>query len=217
MGASTSLFTMLRNSKERYDEDKVRKSLIIIKSVKNTRLADRHKEFVMFSLSDIIVKNVNNFFNLIKHVEECRLLHEKDDIVAECYVIMQKCMDNFDVKRNKNFFWYYNKSLSMGLFRMTKRMYKTNIYFKDFADMYGGENRLMQQSTQQALDPLIMNVDFTPEELDYLQSKLNDEKITDYLIRTNFTRTLYYRVERDVKFKLKRHYDEYKSEPVIAY
>jgi hypothetical protein len=208
---AASLFNTLRNSQVRYDEDNVRRSLVVIRHAKSSRLINAHKENIMMALSQIIVKNVNNFFNLVRHTEECRLLHEKDDIVGECYMMLEKCLQKFDINRNKNFFWYYNKSLSMGLFRLAKRVYKKDVYFKDFSDLYGGENKLMHNKIQQALDPMIMRIDFSPEQIEYLESKINDEKIGDFLSRTGVQRTVYTRLGKEVKVKLQSYYDDFRS------
>jgi hypothetical protein len=215
--SSNSLFNSLRNSKIRYDEDKVRSSLVVIRYAKSTRITSAHKKNILYSLSDIIVKNVNNFFNLIRHADECRKLHEKDDIVGECYVILEKCIAKFDIARNKNFFWYYNKALSMGLFRLAKRVYKPDIFFKDFSLVYGHQGATPTSHIQQALDPLILKIKFTEEEQMYLQSKMDDERINEFLTRTGLPRAVYTRLGKQVKEKLQDYYDEFKSEPSISY
>lgn len=200
-----SLYTQLKNSSIRYDEDKVKNCLIVIRNSKNDKLVEKSKMLIYNSLSNIIVKNVNNFFNLIKRVEAHRVLHERDDIVTECYVILNKCIKNFDVNSGKNFFFYFNKALSLGLHRLAKKNYKDDIYFNDYDVVHKFETNTFSNV---ALDPVMLdNVKFTLEHTEYIDSRLADEKINDFISRKGITRTAYYKIVNEVKSILSHIYE----------
>lgn len=198
-------------SKKRYNETLIRRSILVIRNSTSHRTIERHKLFIIDALSPIIIKNVNNFFNLLKDLESHQILHEKDDIVAECYIILDKCIQNYCIdpsdkryRDDSKFYWYCNKSFSIGLFRLKGKVYQMKGYNSvDFSDI-NLHNR--EGFSHTMVHPLLLGKNFSDKEILLMQSKIEDEKIQDFCKKIDISRTEYYKVLKSIKAKVNKQY-----------
>lgn len=201
------LYRSLLDSKVKYSEKMVRRSLIVIRHSSNERLVEKHKRFIFECSCKIIVRNTNNFFNLIKNVECGQVIHEKDDIVNECFLIMNKCLSKFNLKEKKyKFYFYVNKSISQGLYRMKERNYglSTGKYsYINAGDVVEYEKKTFTHINNY---PLFLEKNFSNKEILLMQSKLQEEKIEDFIIKAEITKSEYYRILKSVKSKIGKKY-----------
>jgi len=200
------MYNQLLQKKIKYNEKLVRRSIIVVRHSTNRRTSDKHKMFLTYSLSSIIVKNVNNFFNLLKDVDKVYIIHEKDDIVAECYVMLNKCIENFNVRMtDKKFYFYFNKSLSTGLWRLKEKVYNKNktMGMSDFSEIAKYEQSTFTHNNQY---PLLLQKNFSDREILIMQSKIDEEKIADCCKKLEITRGEYYKILLTIKSKINRKY-----------
>lgn len=190
-------------NKSKYSEQLIRRSIRVIRNSTTKRTIDRHKLYIIDVLSPIIVKNVNNFFNLLKDVESHQILHEKDDIVAECYIILDNCIRKYSLGReDSKFYWYCNKSFSIGLFRLKDKIYKMKGYNSvDFSDVSLHNQKGFSHTMTH---PLLLGKNFSDKEILLMQSKIEDEKIQDFCKKIDISRTEYYKILRNVKVKVNK-------------
>ena len=139
---STTLFNSLMRSSTQYDEVKIKKSIIVLRRTHSLKVLEGRKNYIYQALAIIIVKNVNNFFNLVKDIPKENVIHCKDDIVVECYIILNKCIEKFNLDNpDWAFHFYFNKALSHGLFRFKNKHYRPGKFNVNYDDVSAYENR----------------------------------------------------------------------------
>ena len=204
---SDLLFKQLCASDKKYSEKMIRRCIIITRHTTNPRLIEKSKRKIFEYVGKMVVKNVNNFFNLIKDIEKGQVIHEQDDIVSECYVIVDKCIDKFNMtEKHYKFYFYLNKSLSQGLYRLKEKNYgvKTQKYsFIAASDVVDYDKKTFSYIKNY---PLFLEKNFSNKEILLMQSKLQEEKIDDFCKKAEMTKSEYYRVLKSVKIKIEKNY-----------
>ena len=99
-----------------YNSPLVEKYVKIIQTSKSPKRVRAFKNLVFMMMSDIVKKNIANYINLLRN-SDVEYLPERDELVADCYLIFDKCVYKFILGRGYNFYFYYNKSLSRNFFR----------------------------------------------------------------------------------------------------
>lgn len=202
----SSLYSVLQKSKVAYNNRFIRKCLIICKYSTRESVRSRHKRYIYESVGSLTLKNVNNFFNLIRGVEKHLVLHEKDDIISECYLILDKCIEKFDLtEKDKKFYFYYNKSLIFGLMRIKKKQYNNKLNYQcvDFCDIESFDKRTQNEMQNH---PLFLRNNFTDKEILLIQSKLEEEKIDNFCKKLGITKKEYYDTFNSIKKKINKKY-----------
>ena len=115
---------LVKQSSKQYDKQFVNRSLLHIKYSENQALKDKLKLEIYYSQSKLIVKAINNFFSLVKTIPGEKVIHTKEDIASECYIVMSKCIENLKIKDLKKFYFYLNTSLNRAMYRLYERRYK---------------------------------------------------------------------------------------------
>ncbi len=204
---SDLFYRKLCRTKAKYSERIIRRSIIIVRLSSNQRLVDKHKKIIFDCVAKMVIKNTNNFFNLIKDIEKGHVIHEQDDIISECFIIVDKCIVKFNLadKRFK-FYFYLNKSLSQGLYRLKEKNYGASKQKYSFVD--ASEVVDYEPSTFCFIKnyPLFLDKNFTNKEILLMQSKLQEEKIDDFCSKTEITKSEYYRILKSVKKKIEKNY-----------
>lgn len=203
---SNYLYNKLIKDRVPYNEQDVRRCIGIMRKLKHLEKYDKHKMLIYNSLSDIIIKGVNNFFGkIISHVKKENILHTKDDIVLECYCILDKCVEKFDLSlEDKQFFFYFNKSVSFGLIRIRDRKYKFSDNFNvRHEDVQSFQDELFSKDQ----DLLLLDKVFSTEEKKIIDSRLLGEDVEDFLERENMLNSDYFRILKDIKSKFLENFD----------
>lgn len=204
---SDIIYRNLCESKTKYSEKLIRKNIILIRYSSNQKLITKSKKIIFDCVSKIVVKNVNNFFNLIKDIETRHVIHEQDDIVSECFVVVDKCICKFNMNEKRyKFYFYLNKSLSQGLYRLKEKNYsvKTSKYsYISASDVVDYDQRTFHYIKNY---PLFLDKNFTNKEILLMQSKLQEEKIDDFCKKVEMTKGEYYRILKSVKIKIQKNY-----------
>jgi hypothetical protein len=130
-------------------------------------------------MRDIIHKNIQNYFNLLNG-SPCRSIPEYDEILAECYIIFDKCLEKYKVTKYNNFYFYFNKALSRNFYRC----YQKEINFPKTeltAEIATVHPRLSSYKNVDTPDLLLHNLKLTKLEEKICRSRLNGEKGTEFL------------------------------------
>lgn len=203
---SDYLYKDLQRKSIQYSEQGVRRSIVVIRISKNKRLLDKHKEFLLRSCSTIIVRNVNNFFNLIQNVESGQKIHTQDDIVMECYIILNNCVEKFDLELESKFYFYLNKSLAQGLHKIIEKNYDKKFGRDVYLDINVVCNYKQESFSVNDSNPLLLDKNFTKSEVLLMQSKIQEEQPESFCGKLGITRNEYYNLLKSIKNKLEMNY-----------
>lgn len=94
----------------------VNKCIAIIRFTKSEKRRKAYYNLVFKMMKDIVKKNIANYLNLISSVTK-DTLPTHDELIADCYIIFDKCVEKYKIGKGYNFYFYYNKSLSRNFFR----------------------------------------------------------------------------------------------------
>jgi hypothetical protein len=201
-----TLYKFLKDNEIKYCEKSVRKSVAILKVVKNGRVAEKHKKILMLLCSKIIIKSVNGFFFLIRGIEKGNVIHEQDDIVQECFLILNKCIEKFDLKNpDYRFYFYVNSAMQKGLYRLKEKEYSSisnkHIYV-NISEVVEHDTMIVKGMNH----PLFLGKNFTKKEILLMQSKLDDEHIDDFCEKIDINKAEYYKVLKTIGRKINKNY-----------
>ncbi len=116
-------YTVLQTiSKTKHYQGQSNKFIVLAKKAKTQNMRERARIELFKSMSYVIVNNIENFFSICEK-NYGDILHERDEMVSEAFLIMETCLSGFDLTLNKKFYWYYNKSLTRAFQRMIDRTY----------------------------------------------------------------------------------------------
>jgi len=99
-----------------YKAKLVNKWIAIIRYSTNEKRVKAYKNLVFKMMKDIVKKNIANYLNLLNNTE-VKYMSDRDELVADCYIIFDKCLEKYIIKGNYNFYFYFNKSLSRNFYR----------------------------------------------------------------------------------------------------
>lgn len=117
---------LLKNCNNQFDIKYVTGLILLIRNCNNGNVQQKLRLKVFVASSKIIVKAMNNFFNLVKNVPKQKVLHTQDDIFGECYVVMDRCIDNVRIEDVNKFYYYLNSGLNRAIYRIYEKNYKNN-------------------------------------------------------------------------------------------
>ena len=90
-------------------------------------------KLVFFMMKKLIVKNIMNYLKIADNSPVTDNCMGKMEMQAEAYIILDKCISNFDIKASSDFYYYYNKSLARNFYRMFDREYRRNNKHSDYS------------------------------------------------------------------------------------
>ena len=186
-----------------YNAPLVEKSIKIIQSSDSPRRQQAFKVLVFKMMKDIVKKNIANYLNLLHNIKFPEI-PERDELVADCWVVFDKCVNKFIVDRGYNFYFYFNKSLSRNFFREYYKKQKLNAANVDITEVMMIVNKSFHvRESLGSVELLLDNLQFTELERSITISKVNGQRVADFLkIHTGVTSTQYTRALRGVREKL---------------
>lgn len=75
-----------------------------------------YKTYIFKAMKGIVNKNICNYINLLEG-SPCRDIPQYDEILAECYIIFDKCLEKYKVLKNNSFYFYFNKAMSRRFYK----------------------------------------------------------------------------------------------------
>ena len=186
-----------------YNAPLVEKYVKIIQTSKSPKRVRVFKNLVFMMMKDIVKKNIANYLNLLRNsgVED---LPERDELVADCYLIFDKCVYNFILGRGYNFYFYFNKSLSRNFFRDYQRETKHNNSTTEITVVMTIVNSSFHSSEERgSVDLLMDQLSFTDLEKRVCKSRISGQKTSEFLkSNPDITNSQYSRTLKVVKEKL---------------
>lgn len=196
------MFNFMKKHEKKYSEKEVRKCVSVLKCCKDGRTSERFKNELLFMCSKIITRNVQGFFVAIRSIDEHNVIHTQDDIISECVIVLDKCIEKFDLSKIEyKFYFYLNSSIQKSLWRLREKEYSSesskHIHI-DINDVVNFQNDLQTTSP----NPLLLDINFTKKEILLIQSKINGEKIEDFIKKLDITKVEYYKLLKIIVSKV---------------
>lgn len=139
-----------------------------------------YKMYVFKMMHDIIKKNICNYINLLTNGTDCREIPTHDDVLTDVYIMFDKCLEKYKVKKGNKFYYYFNKALSRNFFREYQKVQKsTGIELTDA--MEAVHPNLQYNSPNYGVEVLMENLGFSDIEKRIIRSRLSGQKISEFL------------------------------------
>lgn len=186
-----------------YNAALVEKLIKIIQTSTDSKRIQVFKTLVFKMMKDVVKKNIANYLNLLHNVNSTDI-PERDELIADCFIVFDKCVNKFLVGRGYNFYFYFNKSLSRNFFREYYKKIHSNNATVDVTDVMIIVNKSFHvRESQGSIGLLLDTLEFTDLEKRICVSKINGQKISDFLkANKDVTNSQYARSLKVIKAKL---------------
>lgn len=185
-----------------YKPKLVNKYLVFIKFGKTEKRRLAFKNLVFRMMKNIVIKNISNYINLLNNTPSKDSLPSRDELVSECFIIFNKCVEKYKVHPRYNFYFYFNKSLSRNFFRGYQRAL-VNDHIEISEAIQTCHPRLRESEKTDTISILIDNMNFTEIEKRITQSRLLGQKTSEFLeMNPDVTSVEYAKALKNIKEKL---------------
>ena len=186
-----------------YNAQLVEKFIMIIQTSTNEKRVRAFKSLVFKMMKDIVKKNMANYLNLLRN-SGVQDLPNRDDLLTDCFIIFDKCVERYLVGRGYNFYFYFNKSLSRNFYRDYQKEIKRNNSDKEITDVMTIVNSSFHITEIHESEIFIMShLGFTDTEMMICKSKISGQKTSEFLRgHPDITSVQYSRALRNIKDKL---------------
>ena len=184
-----------------YNKKLVERFIYIIQKSEGKRAA-AFKNLVFKMMKDIVIKNVNNYLNLLSATSIAQL-PERDEVISDCYIIFDKCVDGYKVNNGYNFYFYFNKSLSRNFFRnYTKEQKRGNSHMLIDEEMTYDLN-FRVRPVSNTVEILVEHLGFNEQERRLIKSKIDKQTMTEFLKENpDMTRTQYLQMIEEIQERI---------------
>lgn len=158
-----------------------------------------YKMYLFKMMHDIIQKNVCNYINLLTNGTDLREIPTHDDVLTDAYLMFDRCLQKFKVKKGHNFYYYLNKSLSRNFFREYKKIQNNStLELTDSIEFYNPDLHYVSDNYESLL--ILKKLGCNELECRVAISKMNGEQITEFLSKNkSITRLQYQMAMRRIK------------------
>ena len=170
-----------------YDNDRVERFIEIIKSPESSPERQQAFKNVVFKMmKDVVKKNMRNYLNLLVNgtsIDRDKIPTE-DELIADCYIIFDKCISKYKLGCGYNFYFYFNKSMSRCFYRSwTREMVRDNssIEIGEALETVNSRFHTSADHTSNSVDLLLRNFEFTALELRIVKSRIAGQKTGEFL------------------------------------
>jgi len=182
--------------------NKLVKKLILKTRLESTteRRRTSIKQLIFMMMKDVVVKNINNYFNLLGGTN-CRDIPEFNEVVTECYIVFDKCLNGFKITKTSNFYFYFNKALSRNFFKEYRKEVTYTTIGMNNAELFNNDFRVHEYGY--STDLLIETWRFSDVEKRIINSKLNKQTSEKFLSENpDITNNQYTVIIKNIKDKL---------------
>ena len=147
---------------------------------RSERTVRGYKMYVFKMMHDIVQKNICNYINLLTNGTDLREIPDHDDVLTDVYIMFDKCIDKYKVRKGNNFYYYFNKSLSRNFYREYQKIQKTTgIELTDAMEVV--HPKLHFSSHHYTHNVLCDNLGFDDLERRIVESRMRGQRITEFL------------------------------------
>lgn len=176
MGLERTLF----KKEYKYDKSFINICIMRIRFGKRSQKTQNgYKMYIFKMMQDIVKKNVCNYLNLLESIG-CYELPNRDEIVADCYVMLDKCISKFKISKKNSFYFYFNKSLSRNFYRAyQKEMRNSGIELTDAISTM--HPNLRTNGDFDTMETLMDNLYFNDIDKRITRSRLLGQRTSEFL------------------------------------
>lgn len=187
-----------------YSNARVCRFIEIIQTTDSEKRKVAFKQLVFRMMKDIVNKNISNYLNLITNTKLVEEPPEYGELIADCYIIFNTCVNGF--KLGHNFYFYFNKSLSRNFFRNYQKLVKQKNTVFELTDAIEAINEEMHVAHNHVSIELVMEqLEMNELEKRICRSKLNGQKSAEFFEENeDVTQFEYSQALKSVKVKLKQ-------------
>lgn len=193
-----------------YDNARVERFIAIIKDPASPSTRQQAFKNVVFKMmKDVVKKNMRNYLNLLSNGTSIPQdeIPTEDELVADCYLIFDKCLTKYKLGYGYNFYFYFNKSMSRCFYRAwTKEMSRDNssVEIGEALETVNARFHTSADSTSNSMNLLLDSFGFSPLERRVIKSRLAGQKTGEFLrANTDVTHNQYSQALKSVKAVLK--------------
>lgn len=138
-----------------------------------------YKMFIFKMMRAVVEKNICNYTNLLNGTP-CRDIPDHDEIIAECWIIFDKCLEKFVINKKNNFYFYFNKAMSRNFFRRYQReLQKPQVELSE--GMQTVLPDLWDDKETGTCDVMMQSVGFTELDKRIALSRMRGQKTSEFL------------------------------------
>lgn len=201
------------NIEFKYNAQLVDKLICRIQSDIKEERKNNIKYLVFKMMKNVVCKNILNYLNLLRglnlRVEETP---DSDDLISDCYVVYNHCVDKYLVRSGYNFYFYFNKALTRNFFRLyTRAKTKLNreLEIEDESVLYNRIEYSTSNGSLGSVELLMELLQFNDIEIRICRSRLSGQKNIDFLKENlDVTNSQYNSTLRVIKEKLIKYQQE---------
>lgn len=197
-----------------YDNARVERFIEIIKSKDSSpRRQAAFKNVVFKMMKDVVKKNIRNYLNLLVNGTSIDKdeIPTTDELVADCYLIFDKCLTKYKLGCGYNFYFYFNKSMSRCFYRAwTKEMARDNssVEIGDALETVNERFHTSKEHASNSMSLLLSSFDFSELELRVIKSRLAGQKTSEFLqANTDITHNQYSKALKIIKERIQSFRD----------
>ena len=195
-----------------YDNARVERFIEIIKNPESSsRRQQAFKNVVFKMMKDVVKKNMRNYLNLLTNGTSIPKdeIPTEDELVADCYLIFDKCLTKYKLGCGYNFYFYFNKSMSRCFYRAwTKEMSRDNssVEIGEALETVNRRFHTSADSTSNSMNLLLDSFDFTTLERRVIKSRLAGQKTGEFLkANSDVTHNQYSQALKNVKVRIQEY------------
>lgn len=160
----------------------INKCIEIIRFSDDEKRCAAYKNLVFRMMKKIVKKNIENYLNLLQSVFNKELIPSNNELIADCYLIFNKCVERYVIDPKNNFYFYYNKSLSRNFYREYQHLAKTNKNIEMTDIVIANNEKLHEKTTElEITESMMKNLGMNDLEIRICVSKMEGQKSSAFL------------------------------------
>lgn len=197
-----------------YDNARVERFIEIIKNPDSPpRRVSAFKSVIFKMMKDVVKKNIRNYLNLLNNGTSIdrEEIPTTDELIADCYLIFDKCLTKYKLGCGYNFYFYFNKSMSRCFYRAwTKEMNRDNssVEIGEALETVNERFHTSKDYASNSMSLLLSTFDFNELELRVINSRLAGQKTSEFLqANTDITHNRYSKILKGIKERIQSFKD----------
>lgn len=183
-----------------YKAKLVNKWIAIIRYSPNEKRVKAYKNLVFKMMKDIVKKNISNYLNLLQGTHRKNTLPDRDELIADCYITFDKCLEKYIINKKYNFYFYFNKSLSRNFFRYYQKELQRSSEVKITEALMTVNSGFHDNKQPDTSELLLSNLGLSDLEKMICRSRMLGQKTSEFLKEnTDITNSQYSKSLKKIK------------------
>ena len=156
---------------------------------RNENTINGYKLYIFKMMHNVVNKNIYNYIRLLNSTSISEI-PSQDELITECYIMMDKCILKFKIGNKNLFYYYFNKSLSRNFYRKYQKILKEK-KVELTPELIVVHPKLRDNSEIYTVELLMSNLRFDDIEKKICRSRLKGQRTSDFLKENNITNSRY--------------------------